>query len=409
MHLIDRPKSQSCLSLSSASQKKKVVGRRALRSYSWGRKPEPMVDKVEYSDCGYYNCEFDENKKDQNTPPSTLSPSAKKILALRNNKKNKKGGSLKRSKSLLCLGFGSSNREPVQEKKGLNESKDWYHKSIVKVDGDLPDPPDMRPPSPPCVDCMQQSCTSSCTYYGNLSSGGKVAMKPCKIKKRPPMPLPNEIEKIKKLNEISYYNSEINLSSICARNIEQEVEDEKSENSFHRRNSKRVARSSTWTSPKSYDTMDINSITDALQTLNAWNVTRKPSNSKPYGEMQVINPRILQSIGEENDRFTSNTIPHPGHRKKLAGYKKDSSKFHQPAYANESRDFDKSSRAMTLNRSSNVSKSDVNILNYTSFIENRLKDPDGAQVLNEDFEQGRDNYGSWNDLWNRQVMSCIEI
>ena len=372
------------------------------RSCSLGRCENHLFFKRENSRCKDDMCDCNTQSAKQTT---VLSPSAKKILAQRNNRSNQKKGksSLRRSKSLLCLGMNSCRGLPDDLMSNDYEemfAKDWYHRSLVDVNKGIPERPNHEPPTPPCAECLSSSCSTSCTYcssdvtYGTNSRDisrsdrsntqsnrqqNKHAMKPCKPKKRPPMPLPIEAYKTDiRTCDISLPMPPVNISSNSNKVPEDrklkrsDTNDSKRESSIVSKSFSRLSRSLTWASPKSNQ---INNKQTYMYESNKTTHNNYINSMKTarYNNMDKSNQKCINTIEE-----CPKTPPLPPRTRKMA--RPVESPVREP----------------------------VNMMTYADFIARRLRHPEGTSVLDQQSNNGRHMCGKWYDLWDEST-SCTEI
>ena len=375
------------------------------RSCSLGRCENHLFFKRENSRCKDALCDCNTQQADKQPFTTTLSPSAKKIQAQRNSRASKKKGkgSLRRSKSLLCLGMNSCRGLPDDLMSNDYEvmfAKDWYHRSLVDVNEDIPKPPSHEPPTPPCAECLTGSCSTSCTYCSSDTNYGfnsreltssdhllqsqralplhKPVMKPCKLKKRPPMPLPIEIQNSesrvsdnspplppmnelpgKKKHEKTVKRSETNNES-------------KREPSIVSKSISRLSRSLTWASPKTNQQnnkltylYESNKTTDHNNYINSLKSSRNDSVGK-------------YTTSDDQMGGCPRTPPLPPRPHKLT---------------------------RTLE---SPTREPVNLMTYSDFIARRLRFPEGTSVLDEQSNSGTHMCGKWYDLWDEST-SCTDI
>ncbi|KAF2358640.1 SH3 domain [Trinorchestia longiramus] len=366
-----------------------------VRSCSLGRCEDLLFHKRENSHCRDSSCLCNNDKTKDN---SKLSPSARRILAQRSNRANEKRGkgSLKRSKSLLCLGMNSCRGVPDDLLSNDYEEMfmtDWYHRSLVDVNrGAIPEPPTHSPPSPPCRECMTNSCSTSCTYcvsddpmngssksFNNRerSMSDKVARKPCKLKKRPPMPLPIEASESGRTTPNDFLSLPPQSTVV---GVDRQVS-KKSSSPERKRHSNglskslsRLSRSLTWASPKSQQ--------------------QNNKQTYMYESNRTAHHNLLNGFKSTKQVDTDNN-----HKVVLPGLNLDYPKT--PPLPPRS----KKPNLRPVDTSGNEP---VNMLTYSEFIARRLCHPSVPSVVDERASSGEHICGKWFDLWDDRT-TCTEI
>ena len=260
-------------------------------------------------------------------------------------------------------------------------SKDWYHRSLVDVSVAIPKPPQYEPPTPPCAECLTSSCSTSCTYCSSTDNeldhsrevstmSSRPIMKPCKPKKRPPMPLPAEAHQREAqvldapppipppLNRLQQVHSKKTSSTSSKR-----------EGNIMTKSISRLSRSLTWASPSSKSTQQQKQQSrpcDVYTTARNNYLNSLRPNEHGYG---------TQKINTIQECQTSPPIP---------------------------------PRSGKIVKQANTPVQDpVNMFTYSDFIARRLRNPEGISLFEQSSSSGN-ACGKWYDLWDERT-GCTEI
>ena len=321
------------------------------------------------------------------------SPCAQKIAAQRERGRR----TLRRSSSLLCLGMDSCA--------GLDDllngdyedlsSSDWRHTSKIDVLVDIPKPPPYDPPPPPTPPPNPTSSNQSTPSHTP----------------RPPMPLPqsqntptssSSVHPKSSSSEFSQQNSSSGNSTLTGSEEEEEDEDEEEEEEVymvvrdHRREltktitraqtRKQVCRSLTWASPtpRSSSSPPAASRTSGIKDKGSKDIhvqQRRPQANR-HQPVRAATVRIQNRPRQIERRVTYRLdSPPPSLRK------------HHPSRPQ----IPLPVPVPMLNPQSY--NGHLNILNYSDFMNRRLKYPEGTSRLDRHSLTTGQLCGPWYDLW----------
>ncbi|XP_063846115.1 LOW QUALITY PROTEIN: serine/arginine repetitive matrix protein 1-like [Scylla paramamosain] len=307
------------------------------------------------------------------------SPCAQKILAQRERGRR----TLRRSSSLLCLGMESCV--------GLDEllaadyedmpSRDWKHTSKIDLLIGIPEPPPYDPPPPPTPPPNPSTSSQSTPSHTP----------------RPPMPLPKAQDTpASSVHPKSSY-SEVSQKSSSGNSTGSEEEEEvymvvrdhrremtKTITRAHTR--KQVCRSLTWASPtpRSSSSPPAASRTHVRTSGSKERLPKDASTPQRHGNAARHQPTRAATVRLQNRprqierRVTYVDTPPPSLRKKAP-------RPPQPIPV-----------SMPTQQSYN---GHLNILNYSDFMNRRLKFPEGASRLDRHSLTTGQLCGPWYDLW----------
>lgn len=313
------------------------------------------------------------------------SPCAQKIAAQRERGRR----TLKRSSSLLCLGMDSCA--------GLDElfsadyedlwAGDWRHTSKIDLLVDIPEPPPYDPPPPP-------------TPPPNPSTGDPSTPS---TTPRPPMPLPqskdnqnssSSVHPKSSSSEFSPQNSSSGNSTLTGSEDDEEVymvvndhrrELTKTITRAHTR--KQVCRSLTWASPTPRSS---SSPPAASQT----HIRRSGSKERQVRDTHTMQRPPHTARNQPTRAATVRAPSRPRQIQRRVTYKNDS----PPASLRKhpSRPPQPIPVPMTTQHAYN---GHLNIMNYSDFMNRRLKFPEGASRLDRHSLTTGQLCGPWYDLW----------
>ncbi|KAK7071755.1 hypothetical protein SK128_016171 [Halocaridina rubra] len=326
---------------------------------------------------------------------SPKSPCAQKIATQRERGREQERGrkSLRRSSSLLCLGIDSCHGVPDDGQSADYEdvwSEDWRHSSLVDLLLNIPEPPPFQPPEPPSISMNKQ--------HMDYSS-------------RPPMPLPQEHpgSTLKSsAHTVSSGTTQQNSSSGNSTLTGSEEEDEEIymvvrdhrcqlQNSYTRGPRKQVCRSLTWASPPNRSSPPTPPPPINLNAIESVKVSkiRKARNSRrpdcrPSFRVPPSDPRdhhhditCTTDAQFQNVRKTSPPVP-----------PKKKSQISRPPHPLPQEKSKEIIGHGTWRYSGNV-----NIFNYSDFMNKRLKCPEGISRLDQQSYTSGNLCGPWYDLW----------
>ncbi|XP_068249790.1 uncharacterized protein IRSp53 isoform X2 [Palaemon carinicauda] len=333
------------------------------------------------------------------TKKSFKSPCAQKIAAQRERSREQESGrkSLRRSSSLLCLGMDSCHSAPDDGQSAEYEdvwSEDWRHSSLVDINVDIPEPPPFSPPEPPTTQ--------------NYKSGIDYSI-------RPPMPLPHDIEESSPNSSFHTMSSQRTLQNSSSGNSTltgSEEEDEEIymvvsdhrcqyQKSYSKGARKQLSRSLTWASPANRASPPTPPPPITLTSMLASKAERIRK-SRAQSRRPDCRPTIrAESCHQDNshqqptpDQFlsldkTTPSPPIPPKKKSLT-----SRPPHPlPHEASQSHQHQRS-EGTSWHYSSNV-----NIFNYSDFMNKRLKCPEGISRIDQQSFTSGNLCGPWYDLW----------
>ncbi|MPC56959.1 hypothetical protein E2C01_050927 [Portunus trituberculatus] len=309
------------------------------------------------------------------------SPCAQKILAQRERGRR----TLRRSSSLLCLGMEScvGLDELVAADYEELPSGDWKHTSKIDLLVGIPEPPPYDPPPPPTP--PPNSSTSSQSTPSNTP--------------RPPMPLPKTQDAPASSVHPKTSFSEVSQKSSSGNSTGSEEEEEEEVYMVvrdHRREMtktitrahtrKQVCRSLTWASPtpRSSSSPPTASRTHARTTGSKDRLSKDATTPQRHATPARHQPtraatvRLQTRPRQIERRVTYLDTPPPSLRKKPP-------RPPQPIPV-----------SMPSQQSYN---GHLNILNYSDFMNRRLKFPEGASRLDRHSLTTGQLCGPWYDLW----------
>ncbi|XP_071525740.1 LOW QUALITY PROTEIN: uncharacterized protein IRSp53 [Panulirus ornatus] len=326
---------------------------------------------------------------------TSKSPCAQKIAAQR-----ERGRELSRSSSLLCLGMDSC-RGILDDIRSVDYedvwSEDWKHMSLINLNTDIPDPPPFQPPAPPTLASSQPTNDYSV---------------------RPPMPIPQNEQRLPLsfthaiTDELSPQNSSSGNSTLTGsdeddKDIYMVVSDHRRElrKTITRSQSrKQVSRSLTWASPasrpcsspllsqapiteNSRNSMKSVKINNSRKSRSPHGCTEQSyeKSNQHYEPSQSINPS--HHSASTHTSFNINTSPPLPPKKRSSRPQcplpQDASELQEQHYQMNSWQYG----------------GNLNILNYSDFMNRRLKYPEGASRLDQVSFTTGNLCGPWYDLW----------
>nr|XP_045623993.1 pneumococcal serine-rich repeat protein-like [Procambarus clarkii] len=333
-------------------------------------------------------------------------PCAQKIAAQRERgrEQGRAKRTLRRSSSLLCLGMDTCTGIPEDLLSVDYEdvwSESWRHSSLVDLFANIPDPPSFQPPSPPTSTPSWSSVDYSI---------------------RPPMPIPQDGQQSSVsftdtiTNEISPQNSSSGNSTLTGSDEEDEevymvVSDHRQElrKTITRAQSrKQVSRSLTWTSPAHRScssplnlplSVSNKSSSSTLSAKHKWiRRSQSPSCSDQSSQQSSHEYRSSQSSYSTLDSNQTTTSCKPITSPPLPPKKKSSRPQYPLPHALPHQNCPQSQHQYQY---SGLGKywGDLNILNYSDFMNRRLKYPEGASQLDQVSFTTGNLCGPWYDLW----------
>lgn len=336
---------------------------------------------------------------------SFRSPCAQKIAAQRERERELDRGrqGLSRSSSLLCLGMDCRGILDDLQSVDYEDvwSEDWKHSSLINLHTDIPDPPPFQPPAPPTSAPNQPTVDYSI---------------------RPPMPVPQDEQQFSMPSthtlpsELSPQNSSSGNSTLTGSD-EEDKEIYMVVSDHHRelrktitrsQSRKQVSRSLTWASPAnrpcSFSLLTQPPVTDKC-TNNMLSMKsnhfRKSRSPPRYAE---------QSYQKSNQHFEPSQSSHPTHYSSSYTSSKTNTSPPLPPRKRSSRpqcplpqdqlDQDASEpQEQHYHMNSWQYGGNLNILNYSDYMNRRLKCPEGASRLDQVSYTTGNLCGPWYDLW----------
>ena len=312
---------------------------------------ELKIDKNSFNNKDILIDPTSSQSKKKATP---VSPCAQKIAAQREKNKNKRKGkrSLKRSSSLLCLDISSCRGVPKELLMADYEdvwSGEWEHSSLVDIRMDIPAPPSIEPPQPP---------TSTVNYST-----------------RPPMPLPHEINNSK---ENSSNDNNHNPSS----------------------SSGNSTLEGSWSSGDDvYMVVQEQSKQGAKKTITKSALRKHVTRSLTWASSD----KVFKKKENKNDELNSsrlsvvntktNPVPPPRPAKPSSNHSNQT-----PSGYSESPPLPPRKYKQNINMAK-PALNEINIFNYSEFINRRLTLPEGNSRLDQRSYTSGNICGPWYDLW----------
>lgn len=324
------------------------------------------------------------------------SPCAQKIAAQRERSRR----TLRRSSSLLCLGMDSCA--------GLDElfsadyedlrPGDWRHTSKVDILGDIPSPPPYDPPPPPTPPPNPSTCDQSTPS----------------TTPRPPMPLPqgqnspcSSSTHPKSSSEFSHRhsNSSSGNSTLTGSEGEEGTEEDEEEVYMvvrdHRREMtrtikrsqtrKQVCRSLTWASPTPRSSSSPPATTLTHRTLEG-----PPGRDRTPRDAQRTQ-KSSQNQRRQPIRAATVRVPNRSRMEPRVTFKPDSPPL--PPFNQPLRPQQPIPQPQKPQHSPQTYNGYLHILNYSDFMNRRLKYPEGASRLDQTSLTTGHLCGPWYDLW----------
>jgi len=324
------------------------------------------------------------------------SPCAQKIAAQRERgrEQDRSKKTIRRSSSLLCIGINSCRGKPedMQLYEDIWASEDWKHSSLVDLRDIIPEPPTFQAPAPP-------------TPASNRP--------PVDYSIRPPMPIPQESvdaspassrttkefsDNKNSLSGNNTLNSSSGNSTLTGSDAEEDDRDiymvvndhscELRHTVTKAQDRRHVSRSLTWaaspqprtvvnntvTSYNSSIASSVNTVIDAKSQRNS-NFFNQKSNTlktKPPVSQNDKNKYNKNQFNNSKDKQNDDSPPLP------------------PKNIRPVKDTDGSLQYYAGN---------INILNYSEYMNRRLKYPEGLSRLDQQSYTTGNLCGPWYDLW----------
>ncbi|XP_063599308.1 uncharacterized protein LOC134775688 isoform X3 [Penaeus indicus] len=315
------------------------------------------------------------------------SPCAQKIAAQRERGRSQERGrrTVRRSSSLLCLGMDSCRGIPDDLQSADYEdvwSEDWRHSSLVDVSIDIPDPPSFQPPAPPTPASTRPTVDYSI---------------------RPPMPLPHDDPNPSprscsntRQSESSQQNSNSSSGNSTLTGSDEEDNEEEiymvvSDHRCEMRKTqmrKQVSRSLTWASPA-------HRRSPPPPPLPMSNPPSSAASSTSTKITQIRRSHASPRRPDESQQQSS--LPHST----LPSQATETPPLPPRRTQRPPCPLPKESRRQSVDRLLLPWQygSEVNILNYSDYMNRRLKYPEGVSRIDQQSYTTGNLCGPWYDLW----------